>query len=48
MTIPVFCLGKPFAPGKELDHISILDVAPTIASLLGAEIPREWEGTVIR
>ncbi len=48
MTIPIFCLGKPFAPGKELDHISIMDIAPTIASLLGAEIPKEWEGTVIQ
>jgi len=48
MTIPVFCFGKPFAPGKELERLSIMDIAPTIASLLGAEIPKEWEGAVIR
>ena len=48
MTIPIFCLGEPFAPGKELTQLSIMDIAPTIASLLGAEIPKEWEGTVIQ
>jgi len=48
MTIPIFCLGEPFAPGKCLEGLNIMDIAPTIASLLGAEIPAEWEGAVIR
>lgn len=48
MTIPIFCLGKPFTPGKELKGLSIMDIAPTIATLLGAEIPKEWEGNVIQ
>lgn len=48
MTIPIFCLGEPFAPGKAVDGLSIMDIAPTIASLLGAEIPQEWEGKVIQ
>lgn len=47
MTIPLFCLGGPFAAGRELESCSILDIAPTIATLLGAEIPGEWEGRVI-
>lgn len=48
MTIPIFCLGEPFTPGKELEGLSIMDIAPTIASLLGAEPAREWEGKLIK
>lgn len=48
MRIPLFFLGKPFVPGKELSGASIKDIAPTIASLLQAEIPSEWEGKIIR
>lgn len=48
MTVPIFFLGEPFAPGKALDGVSILDIAPTVAALLGAQLPEEWEGTVIR
>ena len=48
MTIPAFFLGAPFTPGKELSDVSINDIAPTIADLLGAEIPEEWEGKIIR
>ena len=44
MTIPIFCLGPDFPAGREMPGLTILDVAPTIARLLGAEIPREWEG----
>ena len=44
MTIPMFFIGKQFTPGKELENVSILDIAPTIATIVGAEIPREWEG----
>ena len=29
---------------KELENITILDIAPTVASVMGVEIPREWEG----
>lgn len=48
MTIPVFFLGEPFQAGRELDGISIMDIAPTLLSLLGGEIPGEWEGSIIR
>lgn len=47
MTIPMFFLGKPFAAGKKLEGLNIKDIAPTVASLLGAEIPSEWEGKII-
>ena len=30
MTIPFFALGKDFEPGKVLENVSILDIAPTI------------------
>lgn len=48
MRIPIFCLGGPFAAGKKLEGLSIMDIAPTILSLLGGEIPKEWEGKVIQ
>ena len=47
MTIPIFFLGGPFEAGRKLDGISIMDIAPTILSLLGGEIPGEWEGNII-
>ena len=34
--------------GKELENVSIKDIAPTIASLLDAEIPAEWEGRILK
>lgn len=47
MTIPMFFYGRHFAPGKELEQISLLDLAPTIACLTGAAAAREWEGRVL-
>ena len=44
MTIPMFFLGENFVAGKELSDVSILDIAPTVAELVGAIPPREWEG----
>lgn len=44
MTIPVILYGKHFAPGKELPEVSIKDIAPTVAKLLGTEREEEWEG----
>ena len=48
MTIPVFFRGKPFKAGCELQGVSIKDIAPTVAALLGASAPEEWEGTAVR
>ncbi|MBR4869001.1 MAG: alkaline phosphatase family protein [Clostridia bacterium] len=47
MTIPMAFLGKAFEAGKELKNVSILDLAPTIATIMGVPIPREWEGKVL-
>ncbi len=44
MTIPMFFIGKQFEQGRVLSNISILDIAPTVADILGAIKPREWEG----
>ena len=44
MTIPFFFYGPEFAKGKEIEGISLLDIAPTIARLMGVEPEKEWEG----
>jgi len=44
MTIPFFFYGPDFAEGKEIDGVSLLDIAPTIASLMGITPDAEWEG----
>ena len=44
MTIPMFFIGKRFEPGKKLENIGILDIAPTIADIMGVTPAREWEG----
>ena len=30
--------------GKAIENASILDIAPTIAKIMGVPAPREWEG----
>jgi len=47
MTIPVIMCGPCFEKGKELSDVSILDIAPTIASMLNAPYAKEWEGKSI-
>lgn len=44
MTIPLLIQGKDFAPGSQLEEASILDIAPTVAALLGVPADRDWEG----
>lgn len=44
MTIPILFVGKDFAKGKELDSVSIMDIAPTITALFGVEADEDWEG----
>ena len=44
MTIPMFFVGPDFEPGKKLSGIGLLDIAPTIADIMGVPVPREWEG----
>lgn len=44
MTIPILCMGEGFTPGSRLEGAGILDIAPTVAQLLGAAPDRDWEG----
>ena len=46
MTIPLFFRGPDFVPGRELTEASLLDVAPTIAAVMGIFPEPEWEGVV--
>jgi len=47
MTIPMSFIEKNFESGKELNGVSILDLAPTIAKILDVPCAREWEGTAL-
>ena len=47
MTVPLLLSGKHFAPGKKLDGVSVVDIAPTVAELIGVLPPREWEGRAL-
>ena len=47
MTIPVVFKGVPFPSNFELNEYSILDIAPTIAQLLGVKPDADWEGTSV-
>ena len=47
MMIPFFFYGPRFTAGKEMDGLSLLDIAPTIACLMGIEPEKEWEGRSI-
>ena len=47
MLIPMLFVGTEFAPGKKLSGIGLLDIAPTIADLMGVPMSRDWEGASI-
>lgn len=48
MTIPLFLSGPGLRPGHEIQTpVSLLDLAPTLARLLGLTPPPEWEGTCV-
>lgn len=44
MTIPLFFYGPDFVPGQTVPAASLLDIAPTIAAVMGIAPDREWEG----
>ncbi|MBE6611822.1 MAG: hypothetical protein E7632_04970 [Ruminococcaceae bacterium] len=44
MTIPMFFIGDEFTPGRELSDVTILDIAPTAAAVMGVPAAPEWEG----
>lgn len=47
MTIPIFLIGSKFAQGKEIYGGSILDIAPTVANILGVIPQSAWSGKII-
>ncbi|MBE6589439.1 MAG: hypothetical protein E7643_04605 [Ruminococcaceae bacterium] len=47
MTIPMIFIGKAFEAGRRLDDVSILDIAPTVAKLMGLPPEKEWEGKAL-
>lgn len=47
MTIPLFFIGKEFAPGEITKELSLLDIAPTIAKIMEIEPEQEWEGSPV-
>lgn len=44
MLIPNLYIGKDFEAGKQFQGGSILDIAPTIAKIIGIDPAPEWEG----
>ena len=44
MIIPVMLCGKDFEAGKEIQGVKLIDIAPTVTTLLGVEPDEEWEG----
>ena len=45
MTVPFFFYGPEFTVGEITDrNLSLLDIAPTIATILGVGFEPEWEG----
>jgi len=47
MIVPIILRGKMFEKNKEISGVSILDVAPTVADIMGVPAPREWEGKTL-
>ena len=44
MYVPAFLLGEEFKPNEELKDVSILDITPTIAKIMGVKKEEDWEG----
>ena len=44
MTIPFFFCGKDFPAGENVSGATLLDLAPTIAELMGFDPDPDWEG----
>lgn len=47
MTVPFFYYGPEFTPGEITEPVSLLEIAPTVAKLLGLEPEDEWEGRAL-
>ena len=44
MTIPVLISGPEFEKNKEIENVSIKDIAPTVSKLLIVSFAKEWDG----
>jgi len=44
LRIPLILHGPGIAPGREERFVSLIDFAPTLASLAGAAVPAHWRG----
>ena len=44
MTIPLFFIGDEFSSGEIKKELSLLDIAPTVATLMGIYPDEDWEG----
>ena len=44
MTVPVLLLNTDLPAGETIQNFNIMDIAPTVADLLGMEKPLEWKG----
>lgn len=47
MTVPLFFVGKRFEKGRTLDGLSLLNIAPTIADIMGIPSDPDWDGTSV-
>ncbi len=45
MTVPFFFIGEDFPRGEVIAEASLLDIAPTIADIMGIAPSPDWEGT---
>ena len=48
MTIPIFLIGSGFAKSAEISDVSILDIAPTVADILGISPNNAWQGKTLK
>ena len=44
MTIPIGFYGSQWEKGKELESVGLLNLAPTITTMLGCEVSEDWDG----
>jgi phosphopentomutase len=44
MTVPFFFFGRDFEAGKVLSDVSLLEIAPTIAKVMGIPSEPDWDG----
>ena len=47
MTIPLFFYGEEFTVGEIKEELSLLNIAPTIAAVMGISPDPDWDGKSI-